>query len=94
MIILTQLPMILFVGGKFDLLFGFNQTSSGFTLLLFLFVSGPLLNLSWLITEIILSVKLSKHQVKAVYFLMPIIPVFFIIESLAIDYYLLLQVRM
>jgi hypothetical protein len=91
---LTQLPMILFVGGTFDLLFGFNQTHAGFITLLFLFVSVPFLNLFWLIIEITLSVKMSKHQVRAVSFLMPIIAIFFLMESIAIDLYLLSQARM
>jgi hypothetical protein len=93
-ILLTQLPMILYVGAKYDLIFGFNRMDSGFTILLLLFVLVPLLNLSWLITEIILSVKLFKHRDRAVSFLMPLIAVFFFIESIAIDLYLLSQVRM
>lgn len=43
--------MILYVGAKYDLIFGFNRMDSGFTILLLLFVLVPLLNLSWLITE-------------------------------------------
>ena len=93
-IFLTQLPMILYFGGKFDLLFGFNQTNAGFATLLFLFVSVPLLNLFWLIIEITLSVKMLKHQVRAVSFLMPIISLFFLMESIAIDLYLLSRARM
>ena len=85
MIIVTQLPLILFVGGKFDLFFGFNRMDSGFTLLVFLFVAVPFLNLSWFITEIIRSVKYSKHQHMAATLLMPLIPVFFLIEALVID---------
>ncbi|MGD8944163.1 MAG: hypothetical protein PVJ37_12910, partial [Desulfobacterales bacterium] len=56
-ILLTQLPLILFLGAKYDLLFGFNRLDSGFTFLLFLFVLLPPLNLAWLITEIIVSIK-------------------------------------
>jgi len=93
-IFLTQLPMILFIGGKFDLLFGFNQTHSAFTLLLSLFVLVPLLNLAWLIIEITLSVKLFRHRNRALSFLLPLIAVFFIAESIAIDLYLLSQARM
>ena len=93
-IFLTQLPMVLFIGGKFDLLFGFNQTDSGFTLLLSLFVLVPLLNLAWLIIEITLSVKLFRHRDIAVSILMPLIAVFFFVESIAIDLYLISQARM
>ena len=86
--------MILFIGGRFDLLIGFNQTNSGYTLLLFLFVLVPLLNLAWLIIEITLSVKLFRHREIAVSILMPLIAVFFFVESIAIDLYLISQARM
>ena len=93
-IFLTQLPLILFIGGKFDLIFGFNRLDSGFTLLLFLFILAPLLNLSWIITEIIRSVKYSKQKSKAMTFLMPLIAVFFFVESIAIDLYIASHARM
>jgi hypothetical protein len=94
-IFLTQLPLILFVGAKFDLIFGFNRMDSGFTLLLCLFVLVPLLNLSWIITEIILFIKLlRRHQVSALSILLPLIAVFFFIESIAIDLYILSHARM
>ena len=86
--------MILYVGAAFDLIFGFNRTDAGFTILLSLFVLVPVLNLSWLITEIILSVKLLRDRKSAVAFIMPLIAVFFFIESIAIDLYLLSQARM
>lgn len=94
-IFFTQLPILLYVGGSFDLLFVFNQTDAGFNTLLFLsFFVVPILNLSWLIAEIRLSVRMSRHQHRAIYFLMLIIPVFFFVESIAVDHYLLSQVRM
>ena len=93
-VFLTQLPMILFMGGKFDLLFGFNQTDTGFTLLLSLFLLVPLLDLSWVITEITLSVKLSRDRKRVSTFLMPCIAMLFFIESIAADLYLLSQMRM
>lgn len=86
--------MILFIGAKFDLIFGFNRMDSGFGLLIFLFVFIPLLNLSWVITETIRSFKFSRHQSKAETFLMPFIAVAFLIESLAIDLYIASHARM
>lgn len=79
-IFLTQLPLVLFVGAKFNLIFGFNRMDSGFTLLLYLFLLVPALNLSWIITEIIRSVKFSAHRSRAATFLMPLIAVFFFLE--------------
>jgi hypothetical protein len=67
---------------------------SGFTLLLFLFVLATFLNLSWLITEIIRSVKSSRHQIRAATLLMPLIAVFFFMESIAIDLYIISHARM
>jgi len=93
-ILLTQLPLILFLGGKYDLIFGFNRMDSGFTLLLYLFLLVPPLNLCWLIIEIVRSVKLFRHQRKTVSFLMPCMALFFLMESLAIDLYLLSHARM
>jgi len=86
--------MILFVGGKFDLIFGFNRMDSGFTLLLFLFLLVPPLNLAWIIIEIIRFVKLSRHQIAAESFLMPLIAVFIFVESIVIDLYIASHARM
>jgi len=86
--------MILFIGGKFDLIFGFNRMDSGLTILLFLFLLVPALNLAWIITEIIRSVKLSRHHIRAGNFLMPLIAVFFLVESIAIDLYIASHARM
>jgi hypothetical protein len=93
-IFLTQLPITLYFAGTYDLLFGFNQTHAGFGTLIFLFVFVPLFNLFWLIIEITLSVRMLKNRVRAVSFLTPIIALFFLIESIAIDLYLLSQARM
>lgn len=93
-IFLTQVPVILIVGAKFDLIFGLNRVDSGLTILLLLFVLVPPLNLIWLITEIIVSVKRFRYRSGTLSFLMPLIALFFLIESLAVDYYLLSQMRM
>ncbi len=93
-IFLTQLPMMLYVGAKFDLLFGFNQTHAGFATLLILIVSVPLLNLSWLIAEIVLSIKQSKQRSGSLSILMLLIALFFLLESIAIDLFLVSQMRM
>ncbi len=93
-ILLTQVPVILIVGAKYDLIFGFNRMDSGFGTLLFLFVFVPLFNLSWLITEMILIIKWLRHRDRSVSFLMPCMALFFLAESLATDLYLISQMRM
>jgi len=50
-IVLTQCPIVLFVGGTYDLLGGFNQTDAGFGLLIGLFLVVPIINLIWLGVE-------------------------------------------
>ncbi len=89
-----QLLILLDLGARFDLLFGFNRTDYGFTILLFLFVLVPLINLSWLLTEIIISVRLAKRQNRAISFLMPGLAFLFFLESVFVDIFLLSQARM
>ncbi len=76
------------------MLFGFNHSDAGFSLLLSLFVLVPLLDLSWLIIEIILSIKQSKQRTGVSRVLMPGIALLFFVESIAADLYLLSQMRM
>jgi hypothetical protein len=67
---------------------------AGFTLLLLLFSLVPPLNMSWLITENIRSVRLSRDQRGAAAFFMPFVAGFFLIESVAIDLYIASHARM
>lgn len=67
---------------------------SGFDLLVLLFVLAPLLNLSWLFTEIIRSVKFYRNQTIAVTLLMPLTAIFFLTESIAVDLYIASHARM
>ena len=91
---MTQLTIVFYFAGVWDLLLGFNQTSAGFHTLVLLFFLVPRLNLSWVILEIRLSIKRFRLRKDAAILLMPTLAVCFLIESLAIDFYLLTQVRM
>ena len=93
-ILLTQLPLLLFVGAKYDLLFGFNRMDSGFGFLLLLFLFVPLLNLSWLAVEVVRSVKRSRQQSWATSLLTPLLPAFFLLESIAVDLYIASHAKM
>jgi len=93
-IFLPQLLILLIVGARFDLLFGFNRTDTGFNTLLFLFVLVPTITLIWLIVEIIISVRVAKRQNKAMSLLLPGLALFFFLESLSIDIFMLLHARM
>ena len=91
---MTQVPLILFVGAKFDLLFGFNRLDSGFGLLLSLFVGVPLFNLSWVIVETVQSVRVFRRRGGIASFFTPLVALLFLAESIAIDLYILSHARM
>ncbi len=67
---------------------------SGVFLLLFLFVLVPLVNLSWVTTEIILAGKLFNQRSMTVSILMPTVAFFFFLESLGIILYFTSLARM
>ena len=93
-VVLTQLPLILFVGAKFDLIMGFNRMDSGFGLLLFLIVLVPVVNLSWVIIEIIQAAKTSRSEKTSMSWWMPLVAIIFLLESIAIDLYIASHARM
>jgi hypothetical protein len=93
-IILTQLPILLFYGGSHDLLFGFNQTDKGFSLMIGLFVIVPLVNLVWLSIETRKTFKKTREVGFNKALPLPFVALFVFLESLAIDYFLLTQLRM
>ncbi|MES9965708.1 MAG: hypothetical protein ABW074_00375 [Sedimenticola sp.] len=91
---ITQLPIILFVAGNKDLLFGFNQTDAGFTTLVLLFLLVPIMNLFWIALEVRLLVARTRAQGELASFQMLGFAFLFFVEAIAIDLYLLTQVRM
>ena len=93
-ILLPQVLILLFIGARFDLLFGFNRTDAGFNTLLFLFVLVPTINLIWLIVEIIISMRAAKRHDRRMSFLLPGLALFFFLESLFIDLYISSHARM
>ena len=93
-IFLTQLPLILFIGAKYDLVFGFQRIDSGFGLLLALFLLAPVFNVSWLVAEVIRTVKYARQPGRALRFSMPFVAIFFLIESIAINLYIASHARM
>lgn len=93
-IVLTQLPLLYFELGRRDLLGGFNQTDDGFSLLIGLFVVVPLVNLVWLLFETTRSFRLVRERGFGKMVLLPFVPLLLLLESLAIDLYLLSYARM
>ncbi len=93
-IVATQAPLIYFELGSRDLLGGFNQTSEGFFLMVGLFVAVPLLNLAWLVLEAARSFRMAREKGCSRTILLPLAPLIFVAEAIAIDLYLLGHVRM
>ena len=93
-IALPQALVLLDLGARFDLLFGFNRTDCGFTSLLFLFVLAPLVDLSWLLAEIIAAIRLAKRHHRAISFVMPGLALAVLLESVAVGIFLLSQAKM
>jgi len=87
-----QLLICLFWAGSHDLLGGWNQTDDALLTLLVLFILAPLFTLSLLVTEIVNAFK--KHGSGARKTVWISLAVILFIEALAIDFYLLTQVRM
>ncbi len=92
-IALPQILILLFVAGSHDLLGGWNQTSDAMTTILALFLLSPSATLALLITEGVRCYKACRGE-RGRNFLFTGLAVALLIESLAINYYLLTQVRM
>ena len=93
-IILTQLPLVLFLGAKYDLIFGFNRMDAGFGTLLFLFFAVPLLNLGWTVAEIVRAWRAPTPRPVRAALLWPLLAAVFLLESLATDLYIASHARM
>ena len=79
---------------KYDLVFGFQRIDSGFGVLLALFLLAPVFNVSWLVAEVIRTVKYARQPGRALRFSMPFVAIFFLIESIAINLYIASHARM
>ena len=93
-VVMTQVPLLYFELGRHDMLGGFNQTDAGFGLLLGLFVMVPILILAWLLLETVIAIRLAKKDGFSRTVLLPFFALAILLESLAIDLYLLSHARM
>lgn len=91
---LPQLVILLDLGARFDLLFGFNNTDTAFTVLLVLLALAPALNLTWFVVETTASIRPDGPRYGARSFLMPVLALLFFLEAVLIDIYVLLHARM
>lgn len=92
--LLPQVLILLLVGGRFELLGGWNHTDSGFGTLLALFLVTPIATAVLLVVEAIGYVLRVKRKEGTRSFLMPAIAILLFIEALAVDFYILSQLKM
>ncbi|MGH8661211.1 MAG: hypothetical protein ACREUB_05545 [Burkholderiales bacterium] len=92
--LLPQLLIVLDLGGRYDLLFGLNRTDVGFGILIALFLVTPVATLVLLVVEIVRYVLRIRRKDPERSFRMPALAVFLLLEALAIDVYIVSQLRM
>ena len=92
--LLPQALIVLLVGGRFDLLGGFNRTDAGFGTLVALFLAAPVATLALLVVETFRYTLQIRRNDAARSFSMPAVAVLLFFEALAVDLYLLSQLKM
>lgn len=93
-LILPQLTLGYFIAGSRDLLWGFNQTSAGFTTLLAALALSPLLCLACFIIEVRYAYRRLRGMKQIAQILRPLLALLILVESLYIDAYILSYFRM
>ena len=92
-LLLPQVLLLLMVGGRFDLLGGWNHTDAAFGTLVVLFVATPLLTAAWWVVELIVFRRHgnagSPATPRRVWLAAAVLA-----ESLAINFFMLSQLRM
>jgi hypothetical protein len=91
---LPQVLILLFLGGSFDLLWGFNRTDAGFSTLIALFLVTPVATLVLLVVEIVRYILLVRRKDAARSLAMTAVAIFLFLEALAVDLYIASQFRM
>ena len=92
--LLPQILLLLLVGGTLDLLGGWNRTDSAFGVLIALFLVTPVATAILLVVETIRYRRHVKGEKETRSFLMPGFAIVLFVEALAIDLFILSQVRM
>ena len=92
--LLPQILLLMLVGGKLDLLGGWNRTDSALGVLILLFLVTPVATAILLVVEIIKYRRHGKRERERRSFVMPGFAMLLFIEALAIDLFILSQVRM
>jgi len=91
---LPQVLLVLLIGGKYELLGGWNHTDSAFGTLIVLFLVTPLAAAILLVIEATRYLVRVRRKDEARSFVMPAVAIFLFLEALAVDLYVLSQVKM
>ena len=91
---LPQLLLLMLVGGRFDLLFGWNRTDGAFGVLIALFLVTPVATLALLVVEIVRRRRQAKRGAGTGSPPMVGLATFLFVEALAVNGYMLTQFRM
>ena len=95
-VVLPQLLLLQFLGSMYDFIGGWNRApgKSFIEILILLFLLNPVVNLAWFIAEPVRYFKQRKGKNGIKCFLLTVLALLLFIESLAIDYFILTQIRM
>jgi len=92
--LLPQILGLLLFGGRLDLLGGWNRTDSALGVLILLFFVTPVATVILLVVETVRYGRHVKRGIEPRSFLMPGLAIVLFLEALAIDIFILSQLRM
>jgi hypothetical protein len=95
-VVLPQLLILQFLGSMYDFIGGWNRApdASFIKVLIILFLLNPVVTIAWVIAEPVRYFRQGKTQNGLQCLLMTVLALLLFIESLAIDYFILTQIRM
>jgi len=93
-VILPQALALLIVAGRLDLLAGWNKTDSAFGVLIVLFLVTPVVTAAYMIVELVVRRRKRSTGLQQESFFWPAIAIMLFVEALALDLFILSQVRM
>ena len=91
---LPQILIVLLFGGELGLLGGWNRTDTGLNVLILLFLVTPVATAFLLVVEIVRYGLHVKRGIEPRSFAMPGLAILLFLEALAIDVFIVSQVRM
>jgi hypothetical protein len=92
--LLPQAIILLLIGGRFDWLGGFNRTDAGFSTLIALFLVTPVATAVLLLVEVVRYLMEIRRKAPDRTFATAALAFVLFLEALAVDVYLIFQVRM